>query len=284
MIVLKNNTFIERKEATIDMEDRGFQFGDGVYEVIRVYNGEYFLLEDHIKRLQYSLNEIGITYDLEENGLRDDLIELLEANEVEDGGIYLQVSRGIAPRAHPYPSDAQPTLFAYPIHVVKPVAEQGTGVQVILEEDFRWLRCDIKSLNLLGNVMTKQKAKENGAFEAIFYRNEDHVTEGSSTNVFVVKDGTLYTHPADNYILNGITRRYILHVAEETNVPVEETVFSLDFLHEADEVFVASTTAEIVPVVQIENEVIANGKPGDVTKQLLQSFAKHQSLETLPVN
>ncbi|WP_017185444.1 D-amino-acid transaminase [Alkalibacillus haloalkaliphilus] len=281
MIVLKNNEFIERNEATIDMEDRGHQFGDGVYEVVRVYDGEAFLLQDHLDRLQYSLNEVEIDYDVNEQRLSQLLQQLIDKNSIDDGGIYLQITRGVAPRNHPYPEGAQPVLFAYPLQLSRPLKSQAQGITTILQKDFRWLRCDIKSLNLLGNVMTKQKAHNANANEAIFFRNEDHVTEGSSTNVFIVKDGKLYTHPADNLILNGITRRYIFHLANQLNIPYEETVFSLADLKEADEVFITSTSAEVTPVVDIEGQKIANGQPGPISQKLLDGFFEYKNVDQL---
>ncbi|MDQ0351753.1 D-alanine transaminase [Alkalibacillus filiformis] len=281
MIVLKNNDFIERNEATIDMEDRGHQFGDGVYEVVRVYDGEAFLLQDHLDRLQYSLNEVEINYDVNQQGLSQLLQQLIEKNKINDGGIYLQITRGVAPRNHPYPEDTQPVLFAYPLQLSRPLKAQAQGITTILQKDFRWLRCDIKSLNLLGNVMTKQKASNANAGEAIFYRDENHVTEGSSTNVFIVKDDKLYTHPADNLILNGITRRYIFHLANQLNIPYEEKVFSLTDLKEADEVFITSTSAEVTPVVEIEGQKIANGQPGPISKKLLDAFFEYKNVGQL---
>ncbi|WP_188207115.1 D-amino-acid transaminase [Alkalibacillus aidingensis] len=284
MIVLKNNQFIEREYATIDMEDRGHQFGDGVYEVIRVYEGRYFLLQDHLERLQYSLNETGINFNISEENVHDHLHQLIDLNDVEDGAIYIQITRGIAPRSHPFPKDTSPMVFAYPIKATSPTEAQSKGIKVILEEDFRWLRCDIKSLNLLGNVMTKQKAVEAGATEAIFYRDENHVTEGSSTNVFIVKDGTIYTHPADNYILNGINRRYLLYLAKELNIPYKETIFSINDLKQADEVFISSTTSEMLPVVNVDGEPVANNKPGPISKQLLETFFKYKDLNQIPTH
>ncbi|WP_175616087.1 D-amino-acid transaminase [Piscibacillus halophilus] len=216
MFVLLNDEFVNRNECLIDIEDRANQFGDGVYEVIRVYDGEFFLLHDHLKRLIYSLEEAKINYDIHHHNLADQLQKLVEMNNFKDGGIYLQISRGASPRSHPFPKHTQPTLIAYPIPVTRPLESQEKGIEAILHEDLRWLRCDIKSLNLLGNVMAKQSALDAGAKEAILYRDYNHVTEGSSTNVFIVKDGIVKTHPANHYILNGITRLYQL--VEKTRV------------------------------------------------------------------
>ncbi|MDQ0160317.1 D-amino-acid transaminase [Alkalibacillus salilacus] len=282
MLVLKNETLINRNDAVIDIEDRGYQFGDGVYEVIRYYDGEWFLLDDHLERLQYSLDEAEIDYNVQEEKLKARLHDLMEQNQVQDGGVYLQVTRGFAPRNHPYPEHQQPTLIAYPLNLKRPTHDQTHGIHTITAEDFRWLRCDIKSLNLLGNVMTKQKAIDTGASEAIFYRDESHVTEGSSTNVFIVKNGELITHPADHYILNGITRRHLLYLAERLDIPYRIEVFGLDALKNADEVFVSSTSAEIKPVISVDDQIISNGEPGPITNTLLKNYFDHLSVTKLP--
>lgn len=282
MLLLKNNEFIERDHATVDVEDRGYQFGDGVYEVIRIYNNNYFLLDEHLDRLQYSLNEVKIDYDIQKNQLKEQLIKLKDENRVTNGGVYVQISRGVAARGHAFPEQSEPSIVAYPITVSSPKELQQNGAKAILTKDIRWLRCDIKSLNLLGNVLAKQEAKDKDAFEAIQYRDETHVTEGSSTNVFVVKNGRLNTHPSNNYILNGITKRYLRYVAEKLSIPYEETVFSVDTLLNADEVFITSTTSEVVPIIQIDEHIIQNGKPGPITKQLLNAFPKYINLERLP--
>ncbi|PKR78326.1 D-amino-acid transaminase [Halalkalibacillus sediminis] len=283
MIILKNNQLVQREEAIIDMEDRGFQFGDGVYEVIRIYEGKFFLMNEHLERLQYSLTETGIEFDIKKGKLAEQLEDLAEKNQIDDGAIYIQITRGIAPRSHPYPTEAIPTLMAYPIPISRPIKLQESGAKVILEEDVRWLRCDIKSLNLLGNVMAKQTAKEAEAFEAILYRNPEHVTEGSSTNVFIVKDGKVITHPANNFILNGITRRYIHHLSNQLGITFEEDVFSVDELLNADEVFLASTTSEVMPVTQIDDYTIGNGEPGSISRKLLDEFFKHVDTDQIRV-
>ncbi|MET3683395.1 D-alanine transaminase [Alkalibacillus flavidus] len=282
MLVLHNQTFIDRDEAVVDIEDRGYQFGDGVYEVIRYYDGQWFLLDDHLDRLQYSLNEAEIDFDVQVNNVKARLNDLIEHNHIQDGGVYLQITRGVAPRNHPYPDKQAPTLIAYPLNLKRPLDDQQNGIHTITAKDFRWLRCDIKSLNLLGNVMTKQKALNAGASEAIFYRDEIHVTEGSSTNVFIVRDGTLVTHPADHYILNGITRRYLLNLADKLNIPYQIEVFSLNTLKQADEVFVTSTSAEIKPVVSIDDKKIGDGTPGTITNTLLEHYFDDINITKLP--
>ncbi|MBB6453017.1 D-alanine transaminase [Salirhabdus euzebyi] len=272
MIILHNESFINRDEAKTDIEDRGYTFGDGVYEVVRVYNGEIFMLEEHLDRLQYSLGEIAIDYNVAEKKLGDLLSQLILKNDVVDGAIYLQITRAVSPRKHHYPENSVPQLYAYPLDLSTPEKEQKEGIQVTLREDLRWHRCDIKSLNLLYNIMVKQYAHQNGFYEALLYRNEEHVTEGSSSNFFGVKEGRVITHPANNYILNGITRIAVQRFCEELNIPFEEKVLSLKDLNTLDEAFITSTSAEVIPVVKIDEQEINGGQVGSVTKQLLEAF------------
>ena len=205
------------------------------------------------------------------------LTELMERNQLTTGTIYLQVSRGIAPRNHAFPSsDVQQTFIANTKAVGRPVENMKTGVKTILLEDIRWLLCDIKSLNLLGNLMAKQKAVEAGCFEAIQHRG-DTVTEGSSSNVSIIKDGKVITHPANNLILNGITRQKVLEVCRNHAIPVEERAFSLEELKQADEAFISGTTVEVTPIIEIDGEKVGNGSPGEVTKHIQALF--NQAIE-----
>lgn len=267
MKVLINEAIVDREETSIDIEDRGYQFGDGVYEVVRIYEGEIYELDGHVKRLFRSAQEIDVTlpYTLEE--LKENITRVKTENNILDGGIYFQVTRGIAPRSHHYDRKVEPHLVAYPLNFTRPEEKQKTGVTAITVEDLRWLRCDIKSLNLLYNVMMKQKAQDNGAFEGIFIR-DDIVTEGTSTNLFIVKDGVYKTHPVNNMILNGITRQRILELFKENNLAVEEVEFTKAELFEADEVFITSTTSEVMPICEIDSEKIGNGQVGEKTKEI----------------
>jgi D-alanine transaminase len=274
MLILKNQEFLNRNEAVTDIEDRGYTFGDGVYEVIRIYNGTYFMMEEHMSRLQFSLRETGIPFDVEKEKVEEKLMELMKQNNIQDGAVYLQVTRGIAPRKHPYPADAVPQLYAYPIPVSKPTEAQQNGVSLTLVEDLRWLRCDIKSLNLLYNVMAKQKAQEKGYFEALLYRSEKQITEGSSTNFFGVKDGKVITHPANNYILNGITRIAVKRLCDHLGIPFEESALSIADIAELDEAFIASTTADVVPVVKVDEQTIGSGEVGSVVRKIQKQFGE----------
>jgi D-alanine transaminase len=271
---LLNGEIIKRSEAKVDVEDRGYQFGDGVYEVIRVYNGKMFTIAEHLKRFIKSADSIGISLPYSSLQLTEMLEVLLKKSNLETGNIYMQVTRGTAPRNHLFPTaNVTPTLVAYTIKSLRPLENLKSGVKTILTEDIRWLRCDIKSLNLLGNLLAKQKASEQGCFEAILHRGQD-VTEGSSSNIFIVKNGEVITHESNNLILKGITKDVILELCKKNNIPVQERTFSLAELDEAEEVFLSSTTAEVTPVIEINEKKIKAGVPGPLTRKLQDLFEK----------
>ncbi|MBY0124151.1 D-amino-acid transaminase [Bacillus sp. S/N-304-OC-R1] len=272
--VIVNGEFISRSDAKVDIEDRGYQFGDGVYEVIRVYNGKMFTGQEHLERLMESGKKIGLEIKYTVQELKAMLTELIEKNNLTLGTIYLQISRGVAPRNHAFPSsDVAHSFVANTKAVDRPAENMESGVKTILLEDIRWLLCDIKSLNLLGNLMAKQRAAEAGCFEAIQHRGEI-VTEGSSSNVSIIKDGKVITHPANNLILNGITRQKVLQLCRKNDIPVEERAFTLEELKQADEVFLSGTTVEVMPIIEIENQKVGNGKPGSLTRKLQELFEK----------
>lgn len=267
-----NGEIINRSNAKVDVEDRGFQFGDGVYEVIRVYNGVFFTLDEHLNRFSKSLESISISLPFTTNQIKGMLEELVEKNKLKNGFVYMQVTRGVAPRNHAFPSEnVTPNLVAYSKVMERPVEYFKTGIKTILTEDIRWLRCDIKSLNLLGNILAKQKATMEGCFEAIQHRGQE-VTEGSTSNVFIVKDGSIITHESNNLILKGITKDVLLQVCAKFNIPVEERTFTLEELEHADEVFLTSTTSEVMPIIEINGNGVRNGEPGPITRNLQKWF------------
>lgn len=270
MKMLLNDSMIERTNI-VDIEDRGYQFGDGIYEVIGVYEGRTFLLDEHLQRLQRSASELRISLPYTLENLKEKLIELVKVNELNEGVIYLQVTRGTAERWHQFPENTRPNLVAYTKEEEVMTELEESGAKAVLTEDIRWLRCDIKTLNLLPNVLAKQKAIENGAVEAIMHRG-NIVTEGSASNVFIVKDGTVYTHPANNYILNGITRQKVLEICRKNKIAVHEETFTVDDLFQADEVFITATKLDIIPIIQVNDQIIGNGKRGKVAETVLQDF------------
>lgn len=270
--VFKNGEILERSQVTVDIEDRGYQFGDGVYEVIRVYNGKMFTGKEHLQRLLESAEKIGLLIGYSVGEMESFLYQLVEKNGLQLGTIYLQVSRGAAPRNHVFPSaEVKPMFISYTKEVARPVETMEKGVKAILIEDIRWLRCDIKSLNLLGNLLAKQKAAEAGCFEAIQHRGET-VTEGSLSNISIVVGGTVKTHPANNLILNGISRQKMLQVCRDHSMAFEEVTYSKEELLNADEVFLTGTTVEVTPIVEVAGSIVGNGAIGPVTKKLQELF------------
>ncbi|MBY7142947.1 D-amino-acid transaminase [Virgibacillus sp. NKC19-3] len=269
--MLFHDQIIER-ESRVNIEDRAYQFGDGIYEVIGVYDGKPFMMDEHLDRLKRSANEIQLKLPYQMDDFRSNLEELVENNELYEGIIYLQVSRGVGPRWHEFPDpDVSPVTVAYTRAEERKTDLEEKGGVAVLTEDIRWLRCDIKTLNLLPNVLAKQKAVEHNAVEAILHR-DGIVTEASASNVFMVKDGTLYTHPANNYILNGITRQKIIERCDALDMKVNEEPFTVDDMLAADEVFITATKSDIIPILQIDNHKIAAGVPGAMTLRILEEF------------
>lgn len=267
-----NGEFKNDDEVTVDYNDRAFYFGDGVYEVLRIYDGEFFTADEHVDRLMRSASEIQIE-GITRKEIMDIVTELKDRNDIDNGALYIQLSRGIEKRNHAYPIGINPVVLAYINSSNRPLDQMEKGVSAITSEDYRWLKCHVKSLNLLPNVMEKERAVRLGAHETIMHR-EGIVTEGSSTNIFLVKNGVMKTHPADNLILNGITRLEVLKIADELGIESEETPFSVEELKEADEAMITSTTQEITPVVKVDDSVIANGVTGEITARLQKVFDK----------
>ena len=280
--VFINGEFLNQEDAKVSYEDRGYVFGDGVYEYIRAYNGKLFTVTEHFERFLRSASEIQIDLGYTVEELTDIVRQLLEVNDIQNGGIYIQATRGVAPRNHSFPTpEVKPVTMAFAKSYDRPYDDFENGINAVTVEDIRWLRCDIKSLNLLGNVLAKEYAVKYNATEAIQHRGET-VTEGASSNVYAIKDGEIYTHPVNNYILNGITRKVIKWVAEDYNIPFNEETFTVDFLKNADEVIVSSTSAEVTPVVKIDGEIVSDGKVGPITKKLQEGFEKY--IESKSIN
>lgn len=265
-----NGEYKNDDELRVKYQDRAFYFGDGVYEVIRFYDGEFFTLDEHLDRMMNSAAEIEIE-GISRQYLFDIVTELKDRNTIENGALYIQISRGIQNRNHAYPVDVEPVVLAYISEARRPVAQSENGVHAITSEDYRWLKCHVKSLNLLANVMEKERAVKAGAHETVMHR-DNVVTEGSSTNVFIVKNGILKTHPANNLILNGITRLEVLKIAKNLNIKTEESSFTVDELKEADEVIITSTTQEVTPVVKVDDTAVGNGRRGEITSRIQKVF------------
>lgn len=271
-IIFLNGDFIPKEEAKISPEDRGFNFADGVYEVVKYYSGVPFRWDDHINRLRYSLNETGINFnDLLQ--LKDVCNELIKINRLNNGhaAVYLQITRGTHKRIHSFPEGLMPTVYASVFEMPSFKTKLKNGVKVITHEDIRWLRCDIKSVSLLPNTMLFQKAAIAGADECILIRN-GMVTEATHSSVFGIKNGTIYTHPQSRLILPGITRMAILEICLEQNIPISEQPISKDQLLVLDEFFLSGTGSEILPVIMINDSLIGKGKPGPLTRIIQKEF------------
>jgi D-alanine transaminase len=279
MIVYLNGQFLPKEKALVPVEDRGFVFGDGVYEVWRLVNGQIFEFDRHMARLARGLSELRIDPPAESrpDTIREIAERLIAENGLGEGEgtLYLEITRGVAPRAHQFPpAGTAPTVFALAKPFVPPDDQRAKGVTAVTVPDIRWMRCDIKTIQLLPNVMAKQAAAERGAFEAILVR-DGVVTEGSHANVIGVIGGEIRTHPTNNLILPGITRAVVLELARGIGVPVREEAFLESELPRVEELFIAGTTADIMPIVRVDDQMIGGGVPGPIAQRLQRELRAH---------
>jgi len=272
-----NGRYLPHDAASVHIEDRGYQFADGVYEVIAVERG---LMVDeglHLKRLSRSLRELEIAEPMQERALKTVMREVIRRNRVDDGIIYIQMTRGVAPRDHAFPKHAttQVVMTARRSRPHNPkTVEQG--VSVITIPDIRWARCDIKSVSLLPNVLGKQRAREAGAYEAWQVDRDGMVTEGTSTNAWIVTEaGEVITREAGHAILNGVTRLGVLRLIESEGLRLVERTFSVSEAKVAREAFLTSTTSAVTPVVRLDGAPIADGKPGPIARKLRQVYERY---------
>jgi D-alanine transaminase len=269
--VYLNGEFIPKERATVSVDDRGFIFGDGIYEVVRVIDGRIFEWPAHAARLARGLQGIHIALDLAViDGLKDVCERLVTDNGLAEGEatVYLQVSRGAAPRTHHFPpAGTRPTVYGAATRFVVTRAHREKGVRAITLLDIRWLRCDLKTVNLLGAVLAREAAAEAGAYEAILLR-DGVVTEGAATNVFAVVDGELRTHPLGNLILPGITRQVIVELLSENGIALSEKPVMQSELLRASELFICGTTTDVSPVVTLDGKHVGTGMPGPLTKRV----------------
>ncbi len=272
-IAFINGRFLPWQDATVSIDDRGFQFGDAVYEVIRTYRGSPFEMSAHLDRLDRSATQLSISQPYTRRQWTQWIHQGLSLAGYQDAKIYIQVTRGVAPREHGFPSESRPTVVMT-IRAIHPLSVEmrHTGVTACTCEDLRWGRCDIKSVNLLANVLAREEARKAGVFEAILVR-DGLVMEGAVSNVMAVQGGVLVTAPESPRILSGVTRTVVLQLARREEVVVEERFMSIDSLYQADEVFLTGTTLEVLGVVQIDGKSIGNGHPGPVTQALAARWA-----------
>jgi D-alanine transaminase len=271
-LVYLNGEMTPLSEAKIPVLDRGFIFGDGVYEVIPIYGRKMFRAEQHMARLFRSLDAIAMPNPHDKEGWMKLINQVVQAYPADDQMVYVQVTRGVAKRGHAFPQEVRPTVFIMTNPLVLPPEEMRTrGVSCVSMEDQRWLRCGIKSTSLLGNVLAAQHAAEHGATEAIQFR-DGFLTEASSSNVWIAKDGKLMGPPKDNLILEGIRYGLIQELCAAGGIPFESRRISREEVFGADEVMLTSATKEILPVVSIDEQPIGNGKPGPIYKKLQAAY------------
>jgi len=278
MTVYLNGEFLPESKAHVSVLDRGFIFGDGIYEVIPAYGGKLFRFNEHMSRLQNSLDAIRIKNPLSTDDWEKILTELIHLNSNGDQSLYLQVTRGSAIRDHALPENPTPTVFAM-CNELKPLAEEiiNEGVAAITLDDTRWSRCNIKAISLLPNILLRQEALDQGAVEAILIR-DDHATEGAASNLFAVISGVITTPPKGPTLLPGITRDLVLELAKNNGLPSQEKSISLNKLQQADEIWLTSSTKEILSVTRLNDKPVAGGQPGPLYQQLLALYQDYKQI------
>jgi len=273
-----NGRYLPQREAAVNVEDRGYQFGDGVYEVVHIYDGRFIDEDRHLARLERSLKEIRLTQPMGLGSLRRVLREVVARNRVREGLVYIQVTRGVARRDHPFPTKPIPPAIVVTTRRVPPFPKDVARWQAaaITTPDLRWARCDIKSVGLLPNVLARQAAREQGAYEAILVNAEGMVTEGAATSVWIVdQNGVLRTRHLDHVILPGCTRGSLIALMQEAGIAFEERAFSAEELRASREAFVTSATSYVRPIVRLDGKPIGDCEVGPVTRQLFELFARH---------
>ena len=278
-LVYLNGEYLPLNEAKVSVLDRGFIFGDGIYEVIPAYGGKALRFEHHMQRLQNSLDAIRITNPLSNSQWQEIIDKLIAATGSQDQYIYLHITRGVASRDHRFPDDTKPTVFVMSsiLHAVDPDLLKK-GITAVTLDDIRWQHCNIKAIALLPNILLRQQAVDKDATEAILIR-DGNMTEGAASNVFTVSSGVIKTPPKDQKLLPGITRDLVVELAKTHNMPIEEVTISEEEFLAADEIWITSSTKEILPVTQINEQQVGNGQPGVVWQDMYQKYQDYK--ETL---
>ncbi|WP_301389642.1 D-amino-acid transaminase [Enterococcus entomosocium] len=274
MKVLWNDQIVDREAVKIDIEDRGYQYGDGIYEVIRIYNGRCFMLGEHMTRLESSAQKIKLTLPYTIPQLTENLKLLVKTEGITEGEIYLQITRGIAsPRNHEFPSAGavKGVVTANVIPFERPLEMQHAGLTATVLPDERWLHCDIKSLSLLGNLLALDQAIEAGFDDALLQR-DGCFTEASASNLWFVIDGIVYTHPDGRLVLPGITKMKVLQLCQQLEIPYREEPVPVEALNNAQECFLTNSVWEIVPIVKVDGKSVGNGTLGSITKRLQAAY------------
>jgi D-alanine transaminase len=273
-IVYLNGEFKPLAEASVNVLDRGFTFGDGVYEVIPVFNRKIFRFDEHLQRLENSLNAIYIENPFNKDDWNTIFTQLIDSLEETNQSIYLQITRGVTERDHDISLADKPTVFAMSRPIIK--KDLSSGIKAITNEDIRWQYCDIKAITLLPSVLLRHKAKEQGAKEAILIR-DGYVTEGAASNVFIVKGDTVYTPPKNRHVLPGITRDLVVDIISKNNINLVEEPIELEQLLKADEIWITSSTWEIVPVIELDGKHVGSGSTGDMWQKVNLLYQEYKN-------
>lgn len=272
-----NGRFLPLAEATVPVLDRGFVFGDGVYELVPVYSKKPFRLDDHLRRLQVSLDGVRLTNPHTGDAWRELILHLVAQETAADQSVYIQVTRGVAPRDHPFPKDTAPTVFMFTQPLVTATAEQkAAGVCAVTAVDYRWQRCDIKAISLLANILLRQQAVDVGCAETVMLR-DGFLSEGAASNIFVVKDGVLRAPPPSHLMLTGITYDVVLELAQAHGIPHEVRAIAEAEVRAADELWMTSSTREIMAIVTLDGAPVGAGVPGPLAQRmdaLYQTFKR----------
>jgi D-alanine transaminase len=271
-----NGHYVPKDEIKISPDDRGFLFAEGIYEVVRWYQGFFYDMESHLTRMKRSLKEISIQWPGEDT-FPTIARELIKLNKLQNSQalVYLEVTRGQANRSHAYPNPpVDPTVYAFAREFVPENNGRESGVSIMMREDIRWSRCDIKSVALLPNTLSYQEALDKGFFEVAFVR-QGLITECSHSNIFFVVNGILFTHPESIYVLSGVTRKNIIKIARKTGIPVKEEAIDEKMMDSVQEAFITNTSGEVTPVTKINDKIIGDGVPGPITRTLRERFYDH---------
>ena len=272
-IAYLNSKFVKFRDAKIHIEDRGLQFSDSVYEVVSFYNQQLVDFEFHIKRLKYSLKELKIKYLVNQDKLKKIFKKIINLNKLKNGIIYMQITRGIQPRDHSYKNNLIPNLIIYVINKKFNLPNKNfKGEKAITYKDLRWKRRDIKTVSLLANVLAKNEAVRKNAYEAILI-DKGKITEATASNVWIVKNNKLFTHPTNTDILKGVTRESIKRIIKTNKLQLNEKSFTIKQLYNADEVFITSSTNLVTPIIKIDSKIINKGKIGNISLQLASLYA-----------
>jgi len=271
-IVFLNGDYMPADEAKVSVFDRGYMFGDGVYEVVPIVNYTVLDREPFLERFGRSLSELDLAWPMSKNDFLNMIDELVKKNDIKEGGVYMQVTRGVAPRDFSYPKDTATTCTAFGFKKdILDNPQAKSGLRVVTVEDIRWKRRDVKSIALLGQCMAKEEAKRKGAYEG-WMIEDGFVTEGTSSSAYIVKDNVIVTRPLSNSILPGIRRKLLIEIANEHDIKIEERLFTPQEALDADEAFLSSATTFVLPIVEIDGKQIGSGKPGPVFEKMRKMY------------